>query len=161
AGHCPACGRVVSPGPPPPPPWGQTGGPAAPPPGWEPAPGPQSQPWGYPGGQPPVPQAPPPQYPQPGPQSQPWGAPPWGGPNPGSGWAPPQSNSNVLSIIGIICGVISLVFLPILLGPAGIVLGIIAMNRHERLGRVALGVAIGGMVVGFILSFIVYSSQIG
>lgn len=157
ASHCPACGHAVSPvsppggsspGPPPAPQWGPPVGPAAaPPPGWGPAPAAQPQPWGQPA-----------QPAQPAPS---WAAPPWGGPNPGSAWETPRSDSNVLSIIGIVCGVIAVLLIPFLFGLAGIVLGIIAMNRRERLGKVALAVSIGGLVVGVILGVIVYSSQIG
>ena len=50
----------------------------------------------------------------------------------------PSQNSNALSILAIIFGGISVLILPILFGPIGIVLGIIAKTRKERLSTVGL-----------------------
>ena len=66
-----------------------------------------------------------------------------------------QSRGNTLSIIGIVCGVVAVIFLPILFGPAGIILGVIGRTRHERLSTIAIVVAVVGMIVGFILSYVV------
>jgi hypothetical protein len=60
--------------------------------------------------------------------------------------------SNLGSSIGaIVCGVVALLICPILLGPAGIVLGVFALRRNESLAKVGIGVAVGGMIGGFIL----------
>lgn len=68
-------------------------------------------------------------------------------------------SSNVLSIIGIVMGGIAFLFCPILFGPAGLILGGIAMARKERLAVVALIVSGCGMVVGFVLGFLVWSAS--
>ena len=48
----------------------------------------------------------------------------------------PNQGSNALSILAIIFGGRSVLILPILFGPIGIVLGIIAKTRKERLSTV-------------------------
>ena len=61
-----------------------------------------------------------------------------------------------LAIAGIVCGAVSFLVLPILLGPLGILLGILGLVRGERrLGAIAIVVSVLGLVVGFILSFLV------
>ncbi len=75
--------------------------------------------------------------------------------------AKPVSTSNTLSIIGIVCGAIAFVFLPIVLGPAGLVLGGVAKGRNERLANVALIVSGLGLVVGLVLGYIVFKSTRG
>jgi hypothetical protein len=72
---------------------------------------------------------------------------------------PVQSTKNTLSIIAIVCGVVAILFLPIILGPVGIVLAIFAMRNGERLSKVAMGVAIGGMLLGLILAFAIMNSM--
>lgn len=101
--------------------------------------------------------------------------PPAGGPHHPSSWAsgpPPAgmpghqplpmagmpSTSNGFSIGAMVLGAISLLFLPIILGPGGIALAIVGMNRKEPLAKIALGVAIAGMVLGFVLGAIVFAS---
>jgi hypothetical protein len=70
------------------------------------------------------------------------------GPPPTAG---PSAPGNGLSIGAIVCGVAALVICPILLGPAGIVLGVLALRRNESLAKVGIGVAVGGMIGGFVL----------
>ena len=65
--------------------------------------------------------------------------------------AEPGAPGNGLSIGAIVCGVAALLFCPILLGPVGIVLGVLALRRNESLAKVGIGVAVGGMIGGFIL----------
>ena len=61
-----------------------------------------------------------------------------------------------LAIAGIVSGAISFLIIPILFGPLGILLGILGLARGERrLGTIALVVSVVGLVVGFILSFLV------
>jgi hypothetical protein len=67
------------------------------------------------------------------------------------------TNSNVLSIIAIVLGVIGFIFLPIVFALVGLVLAIIAKTvRHERLSTVAIVVSaiglVGGMVLGAVLT---------
>ena len=70
---------------------------------------------------------------------------------------PTQSGSNTFSILGISFGAISFLFLPILFGPAAIILSVIAKTKNERLSNVAIAVSILGLVIGFILGEIVWS----
>ena len=69
-----------------------------------------------------------------------------------------SSGARVLSILAMVFGGLSVLFLPILLGPAGIVCGAVAMSKGDRLGKVGLVVAIVGMLAGFVLGAVVYSS---
>ncbi|MFG2587965.1 hypothetical protein OG379_05560 [Streptomyces sp. NBC_01166] len=67
------------------------------------------------------------------------------------------AGGNVLSIIAMVLGVISLLFLPIVFGVVGLILAIIAKTvRHERLAVPAIVVSavglIGGMVLGALLA---------
>ncbi|MFF5897612.1 hypothetical protein ACFY8O_16975 [Streptomyces argenteolus] len=67
------------------------------------------------------------------------------------------ATGNVLSIIAMVLGAISLLFLPIVFGVIGLVLGIVAKTvRHERLAVPAIVVSavglIGGMVLGALLA---------
>ncbi|GAA3007174.1 hypothetical protein [Streptomyces fulvorobeus] len=67
------------------------------------------------------------------------------------------ASGNVLSIIAMVLGVISLIFVPIVFGVIALILAIIAKTvRHERLAVPALVVSavglIGGMVLGALLT---------
>jgi len=88
-------------------------------------------------------------------------------PSPGGPWPVPPANvvlsaqagtseANLLSIIGIICGVVAFLFFPILFGPAGLTLGGIAISKREPLGWVALGVSAAGLVIGMILGVLAW-----
>ncbi|MFI9119807.1 hypothetical protein ACIGW0_10500 [Streptomyces bikiniensis] len=69
------------------------------------------------------------------------------------------STGNVLSIIAIVLGVVSIVFFPIVFGVIGLVLAVIAkFVRHERLSGVALVVSAAGLVLGMILGAVVASA---
>jgi len=63
-----------------------------------------------------------------------------------------RAASNGLSIAAIVCGVVAIIFLPIIVGVIGIVLGAIALSRHEPMAKIGLGVAIAGTVLGFVLA---------
>ena len=114
---------------------------AQPPPG-APWPGqPQNQPW-------------------PGqPQNQAWSGQPQGGPY-GGPWGPPvqQQAGNGFSIAGIVLGVIALVFCPLLFGAVGVVMAVQGRKRGESLSKVALGVSIGGLVGGILLTVILMAT---
>ena len=77
------------------------------------------------------------------------------------GWAPapvtpdgfpvPVSAGSGFSTAAIILGVIAILFFPIILGPAGIVLGAVAKSKGESKAVVGMTVAACGTVVGMIL----------
>ncbi|MFD8685960.1 hypothetical protein [Streptomyces sp. NPDC059651] len=75
------------------------------------------------------------------------------------GTPPSATTGNVLSIIAMVLGVVSLVFLPIVFGVVGLVLAIVAKTvRHERLAVPAIVVSAVGLVGGMILGAIVAGS---
>jgi hypothetical protein len=63
----------------------------------------------------------------------------------------------VLSIITFVLSAIAVLFLPIVFGIAGIVTGVFAVVRKERLGKIALVVAVVATIVGFALGALVMS----
>ena len=69
-----------------------------------------------------------------------------------------SSGARVLSILAIVFGGLAVLFMPILFGPAGIVCGAIGTSKGDRLGKVGLIVAVVGMIAGFVLGALVYSS---
>lgn len=71
---------------------------------------------------------------------------------------PAVKAGNGLSIAAIVMGVLAVLILPIILGPAAIICGGIAMSRKEPLGRTGLIVGIVGMIAGFALGIIVARS---
>lgn len=72
----------------------------------------------------------------------------------------PQAQSTpVLSIIGFVCAAIALLFIPILFGIIGIVLGIVGHTRGEALGKWAAIASAVTMVGGMILGIIVVNSM--
>ncbi|MER6116393.1 hypothetical protein E6R60_14525 [Streptomyces sp. A0642] len=75
------------------------------------------------------------------------------------GASPRAATGNVLSIIAMVFGVVSLIFLPIVFGVVGLVLAIVAKTvRHERLAVAAIVVSAVGLVGGMILGAIVAGS---
>ncbi|KOX19869.1 MULTISPECIES: hypothetical protein [unclassified Streptomyces] len=79
--------------------------------------------------------------------------------NPSTGQQSRGATGNVLSIIAIVLGVISLLFFPIVFGVVALVLAVIAkFVRHERLATVALVVSAAGLVGGMILGAVVASA---
>ena len=73
--------------------------------------------------------------------------------------APTQTTGNTLSIIGIVCGVLAVLILPIVFGPAGLVLGFIGRSKGERLSTIAIIVAAVGMVLGLVLGYLILNSN--
>lgn len=68
--------------------------------------------------------------------------------SPGRSWA----------IAGIILGALAFVLVPFLLGPLGIVLGLIGFSKGARnLGAVAVGISIFSLVLGTILYILLQS----
>jgi hypothetical protein len=139
-------------------------------------PGPESQPWsppadaGHAPGTPRTPDWPP----QGAPGDPSWGTPPEAQQPPGDhpGWAaaddsstpsygagsPPSGGSSPWSLAAIVCGALAVLFVPIVLGPLGMIFAGIALSKKEPRGALGMGIAIGGMVVGFILSALMYSA---
>ena len=72
---------------------------------------------------------------------------------------PPRQGAQIFSILAMVCGVLAILMLPIAFGPIGAILAIVAQRRGEPLWKVGLGVALGGMVLGFVLGAIVLSSN--
>ena len=66
-----------------------------------------------------------------------------------------QSSSNTFSILAMVLGGLALLVLPIVFGPAAIILGVIALTKKEKLAPVGLTVGILGLVVGMIIGAIV------
>lgn len=76
-------------------------------------------------------------------------------PPPSWGRATPQAAGNGLSTAAIVCGVIAILFIPIVLGPAGIICAGKAKSRGEPWAGVGMAIAVGGMVLGFIIGAVV------
>lgn len=70
-----------------------------------------------------------------------------------------QNTSNVFSILAMVFGAISLLFVPILFGPVAIILAVVGKTKKERLANIGLTVGILGMVVGFILGALVFAAS--
>jgi len=69
--------------------------------------------------------------------------------------APVKHPGKVEGIISIICALISTLFFPIILGPVGIILGVLSLKKGAKtLGLVAIIVSATCMVIGFILGFL-------
>jgi hypothetical protein len=86
------------------------------------------------------------QYPPP-PPGMPYGQ-PWQQAN--------RSGTNRYSTIGIILGIISFFFLPIIFGPAGLIVSAMGRSRGERRANVALVVSALGLVFGVILGVLAF-----
>lgn len=72
---------------------------------------------------------------------------------------PIQDPGNGLSIAAIVLGVISVLFIPIVFGPIAIVLAAIAKKKGQSMSTIALAVAIAGMILGFIIGALLYTSM--
>jgi hypothetical protein len=67
-----------------------------------------------------------------------------------------KTNENkTFSILGIVFGGIALIFLPIILGPVGIILSVVGKTKGEKLANIALTVSILGTLVGLFLGAVV------
>lgn len=69
------------------------------------------------------------------------------------------NSSNTLSIVGIVLGCIAVIFCPPGFGIAGIVCGVVAKSKGERLAPTAIGVSIAGLVVGVVLGILVFEGM--
>ncbi|WP_305787397.1 hypothetical protein [Symbioplanes lichenis] len=75
--------------------------------------------------------------------------------NPYGAFAPARATGNGFSIAAIVLGCVAVLFLPIVFGPAAIILASVGKSRGERRSTVALSVAGGGMTLGFIVGVLV------
>jgi hypothetical protein len=66
-----------------------------------------------------------------------------------------KSSSNTFSILAIVLGGLALLVLPIVFGPAAIILGVIGITKKEKLAPIGLTVGILGMVVGMFIGALV------
>jgi uncharacterized membrane protein HdeD (DUF308 family) len=71
-----------------------------------------------------------------------------------------MNEKNTFSILAIIFAGVSLLFFPILFGPAALVMGILAMVKQERLRVLALVLSIVLPILGAIIGFIVGAAAV-
>ena len=72
-----------------------------------------------------------------------------------------QTESKTFSTLGIVFGAVSLLFLPIVFGPAGIILSVIGKTKGEKLANIALTVSILGTLVGMFLGAVIGAAVFG
>ena len=81
-------------------------------------------------------------------------------PTPAPYWQTPPAvqprTFNGFSTTGIVLGSIAFLFLPIILGPAGLILGAVGKSKGESRAPVAMVVSAAGTVIGMILGFVVF-----
>ncbi|MFB4262626.1 hypothetical protein [Nonomuraea sp. GTA35] len=70
----------------------------------------------------------------------------------------PRVLDQVPSVIGFVCGAVAVLYLPVLFGLAGVVLGVVGHARGEPLGRWAAIAAGTGMLLGTLLSILLTPS---
>jgi hypothetical protein len=69
------------------------------------------------------------------------------------------NGARVLSIIAFVLAAISLLFFPVIFGPAAMICGGIAWARGDRLGPWATAAGLAGLVLGMVLGAIVYNAM--
>ena len=73
-----------------------------------------------------------------------------------------NTNENkTFSILGIVFGGVALIFLPIILGPVGIILSVVGKTKGEKLANIALTVSILGTLVGMFIGAVVGAAFFG
>jgi hypothetical protein len=72
-----------------------------------------------------------------------------------------KSSSNTFSILAIVLGGLALLVLPIVFGPAAIILGVIGITKKEKLAPIGLTVGILGMVVGMFIGALIGMAVFG
>ena len=70
-----------------------------------------------------------------------------------------MQQKNTLSLLAMIFAGVSVLFFPILFGPAAFVLGVIAVVKKEKNGVLALILSIVLPIVGFVLGALVATSM--
>jgi len=74
----------------------------------------------------------------------------------------PAHVGRMYGYIGIFCAIISLLFIPILFGTTGIILGVVSKNKGEKtLGTIAIILSVVFMITGTILNLWLYSLNKG
>lgn len=69
-----------------------------------------------------------------------------------------MSSNGIYKILGWICAVLALVFFPIILGPAGVILGYLARSRGDKeQGTIIMIVSISTTIIGMLLGAILGS----
>ena len=69
--------------------------------------------------------------------------------------------SNTFSILAIFLAGLALLVLPIVFGPAAIILGVVGITKKEKLAPIGLTVGILGMVVGMFIGALVGMAVFG
>jgi hypothetical protein len=72
-----------------------------------------------------------------------------------------ENSSNTFSILAMVLGGVALLVLPIFLGPAAIVLGVVGLVKKERLAPIGITVGVLGMLVGMFLGALVGMAVFG
>lgn len=80
-------------------------------------------------------------------------------PGPSAPAGPSQRAGSGFSTGAIICGAIAFLFLPIILGPIGLILAAVAKSKGERNANIGFLVAGLGTVVGMILGALVFANS--
>jgi hypothetical protein len=69
-----------------------------------------------------------------------------------------SSDGKGFAITGLVLGILSLLFFPILFGPLGVIFGSIAWSKGNRFGMISTLVAIPCMYFGMLFGMIVWSA---
>lgn len=69
--------------------------------------------------------------------------------------AQPSGSATGYWVGGLVSGLIAFIFCPILLGPAGIALGVVALKKGDKLGWIAVVAGVLGFVVGLAIGAVV------
>ena len=72
-----------------------------------------------------------------------------------------KSESKVFSTLAMVLGGLSLILVPIVLGPTAIILAVVGFVKKEKLAPVGLAVAILGMLVGMFIGAIIGMAMFG
>ena len=70
-----------------------------------------------------------------------------------------DNSARTMTIIGFVCAIVAILFLPILFGPAAIVLGIVAYRKGDRLGMWAAIAGAVCMIAGFAIGVALFASN--
>jgi hypothetical protein len=70
-----------------------------------------------------------------------------------------DTTARVFVILAFVFGAVAILFLPIIFGPAAIILAVIGLQKGDPLGRWAVGFAIAATIAGFALGFLVYNAN--
>src|SRR5687768_12287730 len=64
----------------------------------------------------------------------------------------PQRNGRTYTIIGFVLAGLAVLFAPIILGPAAVILGVIGLQKGDPLGKWAAIAGVAGMLAGLALA---------